>query len=156
MRPKITLFGLWAFGLAVLGSILLSGLMLFVEAALIPALAADPAFQPVMPLPLASGGFGFTVLASFVTAAVGWLFLAGYLMGTKTVSGFNGLLLFIAVPLLFFTPPLPFTFGVAGGVLLGAGIAWLGISLWTGAAHAALRESMRLSDECFIQAGGHA
>jgi hypothetical protein len=158
MRTKITVFGLWAFSLAILGSIMISGMMFFFEATLVPLLASNPAAAPLLSDNnlLMSGSFRWMAVASLLIAALGWVFLAGHLMGTKTISTVNGLLLLVGAPLLLFSPPLPFAFGMIGGLLLGAGTAWLGISIRRGAAHEALKESLRLADECFIQAGGHA
>lgn len=158
LRTKMTFFGQAAFGLAVLGNILIAGLMFFVEATLVPVLSRDPFFQVLLTGtgPLMTGSFGLVITATIIIAAAGWIFLAGYLTGTKTISVTNGLLLFIGAPLTAFSPPLPFSIGLIGGVLFGAGVTWLGLSMLTGTAHEALREMIRLEDECLIQAGGHA
>jgi hypothetical protein len=157
MRIKMILFGQFAFGLAILGNILLAGLAFFVDATLVPVLAADPAYQPLLSEngPLMTGFFGFAVTTALFIAALGWLSLGAYLAATKTISTVNGLL-FLGAPLMFFSPPLPLTFGILGGVLLGPGVTWLGLSIRRGVAHEALRETLRLEDECLIQAGGHA
>ena len=146
-----------AFGLAMLANVLLTGMLFFVEAGIVPVLARDSAYRPLLSEtgPLLTGGFGLVIVTTMTIAAIGFLCLAGYLMSTKTISLANGLL-FLGAPLLAFTPPLPFAFGIIGGVLLGAGITWLGISIRKGTAHDALASSLRMQDECFLHAGGHA
>lgn len=158
MRAKIIVFGQWAFFLAILGNILIAGLMFFFEATIVPVLAIDPAYRPLLTEtgPLSGGSFGIASLSAVVLWGAGWMLLAAFLMGTRTLSPANGLVLLAGVPLLSFSPPLPFAAAVAGGVMTGAGVSWLGVSLWRGRAHEALKEILRLSDECFIQAGGHA
>ena len=133
MSLNITPFGRVAFGLAMLANILLTGVMLFVEVTIVPVLARDPAYSPLISEtgPLLSGGLGLALGITMLIAAIGFLCLAGYLTSTKTISLANGLL-FLGAPLLAFSPPLPITFGIIGGVLLGAGITWLGISVRKG------------------------
>lgn len=150
-------FGRAAFGLAILGNILMLGMMLFVETTLVPVLSHDPAYQPLLSQGgmLMSSSFGISIVISLVIAAVGSLLLAGYLVATKTITPVNGLL-FIGAPLAAFTPPLPFAVGMIGGVIFGIGIAWLGASIRIGIGHQALASTLHIQDECFIHAGGHA
>lgn len=157
MRVKMSRFGQAAFGAAILGNVLMAGLMFFINAGLLPVLAGNPLYQPLLSegSPLMSGFLGFAVAASIVIAVVGWVMLAGYLVGTKTITGVNGLL-FLGVVLMFFSPPLPLAVGMIGGILFGGALVWLGVSLKRGTAHDALQEVIRLEDECLIQAGGHA
>lgn len=156
MIGKISTFGQWAFGVAILGNVLLAGLMFFVEVAMIPVLARYSAYQALLSRsgPLLHGTFGAMVLISHLCTALGFWLLAGYLVTTKTVSTVNGLL-FFGAPLLAFSPPLSFSMGIIGGVSLGAAIIWLGVSIRTGTAHEALAKELRIRDECFIEAEGH-
>jgi hypothetical protein len=157
MNLKITVFGRAAFGLAMLGSLLLTGIMFFVEASVLPVLARNPVYQPLVSQsgPLMTGALGTAIGISMLIAAVGFLFLAGYLVVTKTISFANGVL-FIGAPLLVFTPPLTIAFGIIGGLLLGAAITWLGVSSLRGTAHQSLAQLLQIQDECFAHVGGHA
>lgn len=154
MNPKLTAFGKAAFGLAVLGNLLLTGLMFFVEASVLPVLARDPAYQPLLSPsgPLMTGALGTSIWISMLIAAVGFLCLAAYLAATKTISTGNGIL-FIGVLPLVFSPPLPLSIGIIGALLLGGAITWLGVSIQRGIAHQSLASSVRMQDECFAQLG---
>jgi hypothetical protein len=154
MNLKIRSFGKAAFALAMLGNVLLVGILFFVEAAVMPVLARDPGLQ-FLTAPsglFMTGAIGTAIGASLFIAAVGYLLLAGYLVMTRIISPANGIL-FIGAPLLLFSPPLIFPFGMIGGVLLGAGIAWLGISARSGVAHDSLSSTLQAQDECLAHMG---
>jgi hypothetical protein len=157
LQGKITVFGSAAFGLAILGTVLFTGMLFFVEATLLPTLGRSPVYQPLLSEngPLMGGTFGFMVIASLAIVSLGYILLAIYLATSKTISVMNALL-FIGAPLAAFAPPLPFTVEIIGGVLFGAALLWLGVSIRRGTAHKALEGEMRIQDECLIQAGGHA
>lgn len=150
MRP----FGKAAFGLSMLGNLLLTGIMFFVEAAIVPVLARDPAYQPLITAggPLMSGGLGIAIAISALIAAIGFLAVAWYLVDTRTISIANAAL-FIGAPMLLFSPPLTPIIGTIGGVLLGAGITWLGFSIRVGVAHRSLESTLRVQDECLTHLG---
>ena len=157
LRGRMTAFGSWAFGLALLGTALFTGLLFFVEITLFPVLGRDPAYGALLSDtgPLMGGPFGIAVLLSFGVVSLGYVFLAIYLAATRTISIVNALL-FIGVPLAAFAPPLPYAVEIIGGVLFGAALTWLGISVRSGLAHKALETELRAYDECLIHAGGHA
>jgi hypothetical protein len=157
LRGKITAFGNTAFVTALLGSVLFTGLMFFVEATLLPVLASDPAYQPLLSDtgPLMGGPFGIALMTSFAIISLGYVLLAVYLVVSNTISVVNGLL-FIGAPLAAFAPPLPFAVGIVGGVLLGVAFLWLGVSIRKGTAHKALESDIRTQEECLVHSGGHA
>jgi hypothetical protein len=154
MNLKMRNGGRLAFGLAMLGNMLLTGIMFFVEVSILPVLARNPVYQPLASQagPLMTGALGNAIGISMLIAAVGFLALAGYLVYTRTISFLNGLL-FIGAPLLVFTPPLTPIFGVIGGLLLGSAIVWLGISARIGLAHRSLEPGLRIQDECLAHLG---
>jgi hypothetical protein len=61
----------------------------------------------------------------------------------------NGLL-FIGAPLLVFAAG---PAGLMGGLLLGGGLVWLGISIRSGIAHRSLATSLQVQDECLAHLG---
>ncbi len=154
MHLNLGAFGRTAFVLAMLGNVLLIGVMFFVEASVLPVLARDPAYQSLMnPAgPLLAGGLGISIAISMAIAAVGYLLLAWYLASTRTISPVNAIL-FIGAPLLVFAPPLPHVIGVIGGLLLASAIIWLGYSIRAGVAHRSLVLSIRVQDECLAHKG---
>ena len=154
MNVNLRFLGKAAFGLALLANVLLTGLMFFVEASILPVLARDAAYQPLASLngPLMTGALGTAIGITMVIAAAGYLLVAWYLVDSRMISVANGIL-FIGAPLLVFSPPLSFGFGVIGGLLLGAGIAWLGISIRVGLAHRSLESTLRVQDECLAHLG---
>lgn len=154
MNLRIRRFGKAAFALAMTGNLLLTGILFFVEAAILPVLARNPAYQPLLNpgSPLMTGGLGTAIGISLIITALGDLLLAWHLVDTGTISPANGFL-FIGAPLIVLTPPLAHAFGVVGGLLLGAGVIWLGFSVRGGRAHAALESSLRVQDECLAHLG---
>lgn len=154
MNLKMRPFGRAGFALAMLGNILLAGIMFFFEATVLPVLARDPSLRMLTDPsgPLMTGAVGTAIGISLFVAAVGYLLLAGYLLLTRTISPANSIL-FIGAPLFLFTPPLPFSFGVVGGLLLSAGLVWLGVSVRSGTAHDSLASSLHLQDECLAHLG---
>ena len=158
VSPKTTVFGHVAFWFAIIGTALLTGLMFFVEAAIIPVLAGNPAYEQILGMtgPLMTGAFGTLIMIAMLIVAVGFILVGGYLLGAKIISPVNGILFIIGAPLLAFSPPLPYIAGIIGGVLLGIALVWLGISVRTGKAHDTLESTLRIHDQCLAQAGGHA
>lgn len=157
MGFRIPAIGHLAFVLALLGNILLAGLMFFVEATIIPVLAAHAEYEGLMSItgPFLNGAFGSMVMISLAIMSAGSLLLAAYLVATRTISILNGIL-FLGAPFAGFAPPFPTMLGIIGGVSLGAAIIWLGISISSGIAHQALAAGLDTYDECFLEAGGHA
>jgi hypothetical protein len=157
MGSRLSVYGHAAFILALLGYTLVAGMSLFVQATIVPVLAANPVYQTLLSVtgPLMAGAFGNVATLSIVILSAGVLFLAGYLVWTKTISVFNGIL-FIGAPLAGFAPPFLAMLGIIGGVMFGAAITWLGVSIRSGIAHEALASGLRAYDECLVQAGGHA
>ncbi len=157
MNINISSFGRAAFGLAMLGNLLLTGIMFFFEATVLPVIARSPEYQPLLSEtgPLLSGPLGTMIGISMLIAALGFLLLAGYLVSSRTIPVVNGIL-FLGAPLLMFTPPLPSAVGTVGGLLFGAAIIWLGVSVRMGLAHLSLASTLRIQDECFSHVGGHA
>lgn len=157
MSSKLSVFGRVSFGLALLGTVLLVGVMLFFEATLLPALSRDAAYQPLLSGdgPLMNGPLGYLIWATMLIASAGYILLAIYLVASKTISPINGIL-FIGVPLAAFAPPIPYVLEIAGGVLFGVALLWLGVSIRRGTAHKALEETVRLQDECIAHAVSHA
>jgi hypothetical protein len=158
VTPKTTLIGHVAFWFAIVGAALLSGLMFFVESAIVPVLAASPAYEPLLGMtgPLMAGAFGAVITISMVIVAVGFILIGGYLISAKIISPANGILFIIGAPLAAFSPPLPYAIGIIGAVLLGSALVWLGMSLRTGRAHDTLETTLRIHDQCLAQAGGQA
>lgn len=157
MSAKLSTFGRVSFGLSLLGTVLLAGVLFFFEATLLPVLARDPAYLPLLSGTgsIMNGPFGYAVWASMVIVRVGYILLAVYLVASKTISLANGLL-FIGVPLVSFAPPIPYALEILGGVLFGAALIWLGVSVRTGTAHEALATDLQIQDECIAHAGGRA
>jgi hypothetical protein len=157
LGSRISAIGHVAFILALLGNILLAGLMFFVEATIIPVLSAHSEYEALLSItgPLMSGPFGTVVMISFAIMSVGSLLLAAYLVAMRTISLLNGIL-FIGAPIAGFAPPFPTMLGITGGVMLGAALIWLGLSVRSGSAHEALVAGFDSYDECLLQAGGHA
>lgn len=158
MSPKITVIGHVAFWSAIVGTALLTGLMFFVESAIVPVLAGSPAYEPLLGMtgPLMTGAFGALITISMAIVAVGFILFGGYLIGAKIISPANGVLFIIGAPLATFSPPLPSIVGIIGGVLFGIALVWLGVSIRRGRAHETLESTLRIHDECLAQAGGHA
>lgn len=158
IRPKITVVGHVAFWLSIVGTALFTGLLFFVEATIVPVLANNPAYEPLLSEtgPIMAGAFGISALIAAVITAVGSILLGGFLIWERIVSPVNGGLFIIGAPLLAFSPPLPFVVMVIGGVLFGIALVWLGVSIRTGRAHDTLESTLRIHDECLIEAGGHA
>jgi hypothetical protein len=154
MNLKLTGFGKAAFGLAMLGNVLLTGIMFFVNASVLPVLARDPAYLPLLSEigPLMTGALGMAITISTATAALGYILMAGYLAVSKTISLANAVL-FLGAPLMLFAPGVTFAFAVVGGLLLGAGITWLGLSIRRGIAHQWLASTLRVQDECLAHLG---
>jgi hypothetical protein len=150
MRP----FGRAAFGMVILGNLLMTGIFFFIEAGVLPVLARNPAYQPLLSQgsPLMSGGPGTAIAASMAVTSLGFLLLSWHLLETRTISLPNAIL-FIGAPLMVFSPPLAPAFETAGGVLLGTAIAWLGISVRLGLAHKRLESRLRVQDECLAHLG---
>jgi hypothetical protein len=158
MSPKITVFGHVAFWFTIVGTALLTGLMLFAEAGIMPVLAGNPSYEPLLSMtgPLMTGVFGTLTMISMVIVAVGFILFGGYLLGAKIISPVNGILFIIGAPFAAFSPPLPYVVGIIGGVLFGIAFVWLGVSIRTGRAHDTLETTLRIHDECLAQAGSRA
>lgn len=154
MSLRLSPWGKAAFGLAMLGNLLLTGIMLFVDASVLPVLARDPAYQELLTRngPLLSGLLGTGVSLSFIVTTIGVLGLAGFLAFRKTISPVNALF-FAGAPLLFLSPPLPFAVGLAGGLLLAVGVVWLGLSLRKGIAYNTMVSDLQFQDECLAHLG---
>ena len=158
MSPKTTVVGHVAFWFAIMGTVLMAGLMFFVEAAIVPVFAGSPAYEPLLSIsgPLMAGVFGVMTLITAVIMAVGFILFGGYLIAAKIISPTNGILFIIGAPLIAFSPPWPNVVMIIGGVLFGIALVWLGVSIRTGRAHDTLESTLRIHDECLAQAGGHA
>jgi hypothetical protein len=158
MSPKTTVVGHVAFWSAIIGTVLMTGLMFFVEAAIVPVLAGSPAYEPLLSIsgPLMAGVFGVLTLITAVIMAVGFILFGGYLIGAKIISPTNGILFIIGAPLIAFSPTWPNAVMIIGGVLFGIALVWLGVSIRTGRAHDTLESTLRIHDECLAEAGGHA
>jgi uncharacterized protein (DUF983 family) len=140
ISPKTTLFGHVAFWFAIIGT----ALLFFVESAIVPVLAADPAYEPLLGItgPLMTGAFGVSVTISMAIAAVGFILIGGYLIWEKIVSPANGVLFIVGAPVALFSPPLPHVLGVIAGVLTGIAFIWLGVSINKGRAHDTLEATL--------------
>jgi hypothetical protein len=157
MSPKLSVFGRVSFGLTLLGTVLLTGVMLFFEATLLPALSSDPVYKPLLSDngPIMNGPLGFLILLAMLIASAGYVLLAVYLAVSKTIT-YGNAVLFIGVPLAAFAPPIPYVLEIAGGVMLGIALIWLGVSIRRGRAHQTLEETVRLQDECMSHAASRA
>ena len=155
VSPKTTLFGHVAFWFAIIGTALLSGLMFFVESAITPVLAGNPAYEPLLGMtgPLLTGAFGVYLMVSMAIAAIGFILVGGYLIWAKIISPLNGAFFIIGAPIALFSPPIPYVLGIIGGVLAGGALVWLGVSIQKGRAHDTLEETLRIHDQCLAQAG---
>ncbi len=158
MSPRITAVGHVAFWFAIVGTALLAGLMFLVESAIVPVLAGNPAYEPLLGVtgPLMTGAFGTLGMISMVILSVGFILLGGFLIGEKIISPANGILFIVGAPLASFSPPLPNILLMIGGVLFGIALVWLGASIRTGRAHDTLESTLRIHDQCLAQAGGRA
>lgn len=158
MSPKITVFGHVAVWFAIVGTALLAGLMFFVETAISPVLAGNPAYEQLLSMsgPLMAGAFGALVMISMVILSVGFILFGGYLIWAKIIAPANGILFIVGAPLIAFSPPLPYAVMIIGGVLFGIALVWLGVSIRRGRAHETLESTLRIHDECLAQAGGRA
>ncbi len=158
MSPKITVVGHVAFWFAIVGTVLLAGLMFFVETAIIPVLAGSPAYEQLLSMtgPLMAGALGSLVMISMVILVIGFIMFGGYLIWAKIISPFNGILFIIGAPLVAFSPPWPHILMIIGGVLFGIAIVWLGVSIRMGRAHDTLESTLRIHDDCLAQAGSRA
>lgn len=154
VNPKTTLFGHVAFWFAIIGTALLSGLMFFVETAIIPVLAGSPAYEPLLGIsgPLMTGAFGVSLTLAMAIAAIGFILVGGYLIVAKIISPVNGALFIIGAPIALFSPPLPHVLGIIGGVLTGCALVWLGVSIQKGRAHDTLEATLCVHDQCLAQA----
>ncbi|HEX9135836.1 MAG TPA: hypothetical protein VF905_02685 [Nitrospirota bacterium] len=158
VSPKTTVVGHVAFWFAIIGTVLMVGLMFFVEAAIVPVLSGSTAYEPLLSMsgPIMAGTFGVFTLITAVIIAVGYILFGGYLIGAKIISPTNGILFIIGAPLIAFSPPWPNVVMIIGGVLFGIALIWLGVSIRSGRAHDTLESTLRIHDECLAQAGGHA
>ncbi len=158
MSPETTVLGHVAMWFAMVGTVLMAGLMLFVEAAIVPVLASSPAYEPLLSTsgPLTAGVLGILTTVTAVVMAMGFILLGGYLIGAKIISPANGVLFIIGAPLIALSPTWPFALMIIGGVLLGIALVWFGVSIRAGRAHNTLESILRIQDECFAQAGGRA
>ena len=154
MNLKTTWFGHVAFWSAIVGTVLMAGLMFFVEAAIVPVLASSPAYEPLLSTsgPLITGVFGVMTVITAVIMAVGFILFGGYLIRSKIISPANGTLFIIGAPLVALSPPWPYALMIIGGVLFGIALVWLGVSIRTGRAHVTLESTLRIQDECLAQA----
>ena len=123
--------GLVGFILAVIGTALVAGAILFLEVATLPVIAAlsnaEELFNDAPPVFIAI--FAIT----FITFAVGFILLGLVTLRSTLLPRWAGLLLLIGAPLFFFpVPPAPVIVNTIGAVLLGLGYVWLGYSLLTG------------------------
>ncbi len=158
MTPETAVLGHVAIWFAVVGTALMAGLMLFVEAAIIPVLAISPAYEPLLSTagPLTAGVLGILTMVTAVIMAIGFILLGVYLIGAKIVSPANGILFIIGAPLIALSPSWPIALMIVGGVLLGIALVWFGVSIRAGRAHDTLESTLRIQDECFAHAGGSA
>ena len=158
MSPKITVLGQVAVWFAIFGTALMAGLMFFVETAIVPVLAGNAVFEPLLGMtgPIMAGAFGLATLITAAIVAIGFILFGGYLIWAKIISPVNGILFIIGAPLVAFSPPWPYVAMVIGGVLLGIALIWLGMSIRTGRAHDTLEATLRIHDECLTQAGSRA
>ncbi len=158
LNPKTKVVGHIAFWFAMAGSALMAGLMFFAEAAIVPVLAGNPAYESLLSMsgPLTTGVFGVLAMVTAVIMAIGFILFGGYLIGAKIISPANGILFIIGAPLVAISPPWPYAVMIIGGVLFGIALIWLGVSIRTGRAHQTLESILRIQDECLAQAGGRA
>jgi hypothetical protein len=132
--------GLAGFVLSFIGGALFL-VVVVTEAAIVPAIAASDAGPTLLDPagPLFGGELGLIFLAGQVAFSVGVILFGISIVRADVLPRPAGLLL-LGAPLAAFWPPLPQLVGVAGGVQLGLGYAWLGYAVWSGAS-AARRES---------------
>ncbi len=155
MSPKTTVVGHIAFWFVIVGTVLIAGMMLFVEAGVVPVLASNPAYEPLLSIsgPLTAGVFGVMTVIAAVIMAVGFILFSGYLIGAKIISPANGILFIMGAPLIALSPPWPYVLMIIGGVLFGIALIWFGVSIRTGRAHDTLESALQIHDECLAQAG---
>lgn len=155
MSPKITVVGHVAVWFAIVGIALLAGTMFFEEMAIVPVLAGNPAYEPLLSMtgPIMAGTFGILAMISMVILSVGFIMFGGYLIWAKIISPVNGVLFIIGAPLIAFSPPLLLVMMFIGGVLFGVALVWLGVSIRMGRAHDTLEATLRIHDESLAQTG---
>ncbi len=126
--------GLGGYLLALVGSLLYFGL-LYVEAWLSPHLVAlGPEGEQLLAMdgPVFTGSLGTVMMLAVLCFAVGFVLLGIAVWQDGGLPKWAGLLLILGGLAMPFSPPLPFLLFQAGAVLLGAGEAWLGWTLWSG------------------------
>jgi hypothetical protein len=158
MSPKISVVGHVALWFSIIGTALFMGLLFFVESAIMPVLAGNPVYAPLLSEtgPIMDGALGMWALTAAVIISIGFILFGGYLITARIISWVNGILFIIGTPLIAFSPPLPYAVMIIGGLLFGIALIWLGVSIIRGRAHETLESTLRIYDECMIQAGGHA
>ncbi|MBX3051122.1 MAG: hypothetical protein KF753_06600 [Caldilineaceae bacterium] len=132
-----------SFVLMVIGSVLTVS-VLTIDAYVVPVLASNPAASGLLAEtgPLFGGPLGTEFLLAAVTFALGTLLLGIDLLRNGTLPRGAGVLLLVGGPLMGFSGLLPHLIFVAGGLLLGASLIWLGYAIWAEPTVAVRREAM--------------
>ena len=123
--------GLIGFILAVIGTALYAGAILFIEVATLPFIAALPIAEELFTA--TPPAFMAVFAATFITFALGFVLLGIATLRGPVLPRWSGLLLLIGAPLFAFpVPPAPVIVNTVGAVLFGLGYVWLGYALWAG------------------------
>ena len=122
-------FGKFTVGLTSVVSILLAGFIFYFEAFIVPIIASNSPALLEETGPLFQGTLGTILLLTFAITSLSFVFLGILTIMKKTAHPVAGILLF-GTPFLAFAPPLPYIVGLIGGIALGLGLTWVGISVF--------------------------
>lgn len=129
-KDKLGGFGRFTVNFVMVMSIFMVGLIFYFESLLVPVVAANSAYSSLLDPtgPLFGGSFGIILVASFILLGLSFVLLGILILVKRTVNPIAGIL-FFAILLLVFSPPLSHLVGVIGGVVLGLGLVWTGIGI---------------------------
>jgi hypothetical protein len=128
---KAGVLGLVGFVLTFAASAVLVGVLIILEAYILPAIAASEAAPKLLDSagPLFGGGLGQLILIVSSVMALGSILLGAAIIRAGVLPRWAGVLLIAGAPLAAFWPPLPQIAGTIGIILFGLGYAWLGYAL---------------------------
>jgi hypothetical protein len=126
---KCGILGLIGFGVAFIGTVLVTGLLYF-EAFIMPVLAIEAPALVDEKGPIFTGPTGIIFPVSLMAFMLGYLIFGIATIRAKLLSRWGTLLIIIGAVLFGIGPLLVQIVVVAGAVVFGIGIFWLGYDLW--------------------------
>lgn len=119
------------FVLALIGTAYLVGDLRF-DAYLFPIVAQHAPDLVAIPGPLFTETTAVIIpLTEVLFFGVGFVLLGIAIMRARQLPRWAGLLLVVGAPLFIVGPPISWVVFVLGAILLGAGLSWLGYTLWS-------------------------